>query len=205
MSDEPNEKNCSEPTTQPEAKTRKTERTRTLTEKGKELQEDKLKALKHRYKVVYEKWRYEARLSKVILTDTATENELTELIDNVNITCRNVQAIYNEICQIQAPDPDMRCKVDACTSLSDFIVKRAEKWLEGHAEEDKEPWPDVGSCLESEGSKSKSKSQGSNCNSVLSSTQSVKRVEAAADAAASQEILAVMEEQERQASALQKF
>lgn len=51
----------------------------------------------------------------------------------------------------------------------------------------------------------KSKSQGSNCNSVLSSAQSVKRVEAAADAAASQEIWAVMEEQESQASALQKL
>lgn len=59
--------------------------------------------------------------------------------------------------------------------------------------------------MESEGSKSRSKSQGSNCNSVLSSAQSVKRVEAAADAAASQEILAVMEEKERQASALQKL
>lgn len=129
MIDEPNQKNCSEPTTQPEARTRKSERTRTLTKKGKELQEDKLKALKRRYKVVYEKWRYEARLSKVILTDTAIESELTELIDNVNTACRNVQAIYNEIRQIQAPDPDMRCKVDACTSLSDFIVKRARCWI----------------------------------------------------------------------------
>lgn len=80
MSEEPNKKDCSEPTTQPEAKTRKSERTRTLTEKRKESQEDKLKAFKRRYKVVYEKWRYEARLSKVILTDTATESELTELI-----------------------------------------------------------------------------------------------------------------------------
>ncbi|KAK7888621.1 hypothetical protein WMY93_024181 [Mugilogobius chulae] len=195
---------ATEPDTEVETTIRKSERTRTLTEKGKELQEDKLKALKRRYKVVYEKWRYEARLSKVILTDTATESELKELLDNVKRTCQNVQSIYDEIRQIEAPDSDMRRKVDACTSLSDFIVKKAERWLEGNTEGDKEAWPDVGSCLESEGSKSKSKSQESS-STVLSHAQSIKRVEAAADAAASQEILAVLEEQEKQASKLQKL
>ena len=48
---------------------RRSERCRTLTERGKELQEEKLKSVKRRYRITYEKWRYHARLAKEILTD----------------------------------------------------------------------------------------------------------------------------------------
>ena len=40
---------------------RRSERRRTLTEKGKELQEEKVKSVKCRYRITYEKWRYHAR------------------------------------------------------------------------------------------------------------------------------------------------
>lgn len=108
---------------------RKSERVRTLTERGKELQEKKLKGLQHRYAVVFEKWRYEARLRKVILRNEVSEIELNELINNVNVACKDIQTIYEQIRQIQTPDADERRKVDACTSLSSFIVRRAEKHL----------------------------------------------------------------------------
>ena len=48
---------------------RRSERRRTLTEKGKEKKEEKLKSVKRRYRITYEKWRYHARLAKEILTD----------------------------------------------------------------------------------------------------------------------------------------
>uniref|UniRef100_A0A3Q2V7Z7 Uncharacterized protein n=1 Tax=Haplochromis burtoni TaxID=8153 RepID=A0A3Q2V7Z7_HAPBU len=89
---------------------RKSERVRTLTEKGKELQEKKLKGLQHRYTAVFEKWRYEARLSKVILRNEVSESELNELINNVNVARKDVQTIYEQIRQIQTPDADERRK-----------------------------------------------------------------------------------------------
>ncbi|KAL4008603.1 hypothetical protein ACER0C_002455 [Sarotherodon galilaeus] len=185
---------------------RKSERVRTLTEKGKELQEKKLKGLQHRYAVVFEKWRYEARLSKVILRNEVSESELNELINNVNVACKDVQTIYEQIRQIQTPDADERRKVDACTSLSSFIVRRAEKHLQGDlADGDEEPWPDVGSCLGSESTKSRSKSRRSKSSSSQSYSQTIKRIEAEAEAAACQEVLAVMEDQEREAAELQKL
>ncbi|XP_039904599.1 uncharacterized protein LOC120744346 [Simochromis diagramma] len=185
---------------------RKSERVRTLTEKGKELQETKLKGLQHRYAVVFEKWRYEARLSKVILRNEVSESELNELINNVNVACKDVQTIYEQIRQIQTPDADERRKVDACTSLSSFIVRRAEKHLQGDlADGDEEPWPDVGSCLGSESTKSRSKSRRSKSGSSQSYSQTIKRIEAEAEAAACQEILAVMEDQEREAAELKRL
>ncbi|XP_014852373.1 PREDICTED: inner centromere protein-like [Poecilia mexicana] len=55
------EENDAEQISEPQT-VRRSERVRTLTEKGKELQEEKLKTLQHRYAVGFEKWRYEARL-----------------------------------------------------------------------------------------------------------------------------------------------
>ncbi|XP_032411399.1 uncharacterized protein LOC116714770 isoform X2 [Xiphophorus hellerii] len=197
------EENDTEQISEPQT-VRRSERVRTLTEKGKELQEEKLKTLQHRYAVGFEKWRYEARLSKVKLRKEASDSELKELINNVNITCRDMQTIYEEIRQMQTPDADARRKVDACTSLSAFIVRRAEKQLQGHfAEGDEEPWPDFGSCLGSESTTSRSKSRRSKSSSE--SSQTTKRLEAEAEAAASQEILAVMEEQEKETIELQKL
>ena len=182
---------------------RKSERARTLTEKGKEFQEEKLKGLQHRYAVVFEKWRYEARLSKVMLRKEASESELNELIYNINVTCKDVQAVYEQIRQIDTPNADTRRKVDACSSLSAFIIKQAQKYLKG--QEDEEPWPDFGSCLGSESSKSRSKSQMSKSSSSQCRSQTAKKVEAEAEAAASKEVLAVMEEQEKEAAELQKL
>ncbi|XP_028316746.1 uncharacterized protein LOC114471941 [Gouania willdenowi] len=185
---------------------RKSERIRTLTEKGKELHEEKLKNLQRRYKIVYEKWRYHARIGKEILRDEASEDELKDLIENVENSCSDVQNIYEELRQIQTPDPDMRRRVDLCMSLSAFIVKRARSQVKGHtSDEQEEAWPDLGSILNSTGSLSMPPSHRSQCGSNHSSIQSIKRNEAAAEAAASQEVLAVLEEQDKEAAEIQKL
>nr|XP_021322660.1 uncharacterized protein LOC108179640 [Danio rerio] len=192
---------------QPEAtELRRSERARTLTEKGKELQEAKLKGLKRQYRIVYEKWRYYARLSKEIFSDEASQEELNELIHNIESSCSNVKAIYEELRQVQIPEQDLRRRIDVCISLSGFIVKRAQMHLEGHASDEiEEPWPDVGSVLDSTSSLSRPLSHQTKCSSTHSSIHSGKRNEAVAEAAACQEVLAVLEEQDREVSELQRL
>ena len=101
---------------------RRSERRRTLTEKGKELQEERLKSVKRRYRITYEKWRYHARLAKEILTDEASKDELNQLIENIQNTCSEVKVIYEELRRIQTPEQDLRRRVDKCVELSGFIT-----------------------------------------------------------------------------------
>lgn len=158
---------------------RRSERTRTLTEKGKELQEEKLKSVQRRYRIIHEKWKYHARIGKELFSDTASEEELNELTDNIKETCSDVQAIYEELRRMQTPEPSLRRRVDLCISLSRFIIQMAERQLKGYtADQEDEPWPDVGSILDSTGSLSKSPSRHSKCRSTRSSIHSVKRNEA---------------------------
>lgn len=171
---------------QPEAKnagaaeetqgSRRSERTRTLTEKGKEFQEERLKDIQRKYRLAYEKWRYNARLSKEILKYDATEEELKELMENIKSTCTDVKNIYEELRRIQTPESDLQRRVDTCVSLSGFIIQRAERQLEGHtADEEDEPWPDVGSILDSNASLSNPPSQRTRFGSTHSSIRSAKR------------------------------
>ncbi|XP_049331632.1 uncharacterized protein LOC125799291 [Astyanax mexicanus] len=183
---------------------RRSERTRTLTEKGKELKEEQLKTVQRRYRMIFEKWKYYARISKEILTDEASEEELSELIENIKGTCSDVKVVYEDIRRVQTPETDLRRKVDACIALSEFIVRKAGRLIEGHTTEE-ESWPDVGSILDSTGSISRPLSHQSKFGSAHSSIHSVKRKEAVAEAAASKEVLAVLDEQEREVMELQKL
>lgn len=54
---------------------------------------------------------------------------------------------------MQTRESDLRRRVNTCISLSVFIIQKAERQLKGHtADEEEEPWPDVGSVLDSTGS-----------------------------------------------------
>lgn len=133
------------------------------------------------------------------MSDEASQDELKEVIDNIESTCSEVKIIYEVLRRVQTPEPDLRRKVDTCLSLSGFIIQKAHRQLKGHAADmEEEPWPDVGSILDSTGSLSRPPSHQSRCGSTHSSIHSVKRNEAAAGAAASQEVLAVFEEQEKE-------
>ncbi|KAM7380993.1 hypothetical protein PAMP_004254 [Pampus punctatissimus] len=181
---------------------RRSERVRTLTEKGRELEEEKQRTLQRRFKIIYEKWRYHARVSKETLSYTASEDDLKELIDGIKDTCSEVKAIYEELRRAQSPEPDVRQRVDTCVSLSDHIILRAERQLSGHSEEE-EPWPDYGSVLNS--TSSRSRSHQSKYSFASSSILSVKRNEAIAEAAAAQEVLAVLDEQDKETTELQRL
>jgi len=88
-----------------------------------------------------------------------------------------------------------------CVSLSDHIIFRVQRQLSGHSEEEEEePWPDHGSILNSTSSQSRSKHSFASSNIL-----SVKTNEAIAEAAAAQEILAVLDEQEKETTELQRL
>lgn len=93
---------------------RRSETVKTLTEKGKELQEERLKSVQRRYKILYEKWRCQARMSKEILKYEASAEDLTELIDNIKRTSSNVLTIYEELRQMQTPAPDLVFHASSC-------------------------------------------------------------------------------------------
>ena len=140
------------------------------------------------------------------MTDEASKDELNQLIENIQNTCSEVKVIYEELRRIQTPEQDLRRRVDKCVELSGFITQRADRQLKGLTTDDEEePWPDVGSTLDSTGSTSKPMSYRSKCGSATSSSIAVRRNEAAAEAAASQEILAVLEEQEKEETELQRL
>ena len=87
--------------------------------------------------------------------------------------------------------------------FQDSLHKRHRQLKGLTTDDEEEPWPDVGSILDSTGSMSKPMSYRSKCGSANSSSIAVRRNEAAAEAAASQEILAGLEEQEREETELQ--
>lgn len=202
---EPPTQSAANPETEKEAPgLRKSERSRTLTEKGKEMQEETIKRVRRRYKIIYEKWKYHARIGKEILADEASKSELKELIGNMESACSDMTTIYDELRRLQVPEADLRRRVDTCVSLSAFMIKRANEQLKGHTSDQSiEPWPDVVSILDSASSSLRSPSH--KCGSVHSSIQSLKRKEAEAEAAASKEVLAVLDEQEKEVTELQRL
>ena len=183
---------------------RRSKRTRTLTEKGKELQEENSKGVHRRYRLAYEKWKCNAKLAKEWLSDEISDEELNKLIDDLQSTCTDVKTTYEELRQIQAPDADVRRKVDACVAMSEFMIKRAQQLIDGDAALNEEQWPDVGSILNSSSPSLKSLYLRSEHN-THSSNHSVKRDEAVAEAAAAKEVLSVLEEQDKEVTELQRL
>nr|XP_061819695.1 uncharacterized protein LOC133608465 [Nerophis lumbriciformis] len=183
---------------------RRSGRTRTLTEKGKGLQEEKLKGVHRRYKLAYEKWKYNAKVAKELMSDEISEEELNKSMDHLQATCADVKAVYEEFCQMQAPDADVRRKVDACVSMSEFMIKRAQQLIEGDAAVNEEQWPDIGSILNSSIPSLKSLYLRSEHNTHLSNL-SVKRDDAVAEAAAAKEVLSVLKEQDKEVTELQRL
>ena len=73
---------------------RRSQRDRIPTEKGRELQEERLNNLQRRYRMTFERWKYHSRISKETLSDpSASEDELKEVIQNMTKTSSEVTAV----------------------------------------------------------------------------------------------------------------
>lgn len=116
----------------------------------------------------------------------------------------DVQRVYEDLRRVSTPDQDTRRSVDLCVQVSDFIVAKATAYLDGKRPHENEPdWPEAGSLWNSTKSKFDSVTSILKGASEHTNASSIKRQEAAADAAASQAVLKVLEEQQREQMELQ--
>ena len=110
-------------------------------------------------------------------------------------------ANYEELRRVQISEPDVHRRVNTCISLSDHIIQRAARHLTDYPkQEEAEPWPDFGLILDS--TISLSKSHKSKYSSVSSSIVSVKKKNETVGEATATQVLAVLDEQDKEASEL---
>ena len=186
---------------------RHSERTRTLTEKGKAMQEDKIKTLKQRFNYTYNKWGTHVKISKKALsqiTEAFSECLMQDILRDVKGLSGDVHHVYEDLRRVSTPDQDTRRRVDICTQVSDFIVAKVTAYLDGkHPHEDEPDWPVAGSLWNSTLSELDSVTSFLKGPSERSNASSIKHQEAVAEAAASQAVLKVLEEQQREQLELQ--
>nr|XP_054606831.1 uncharacterized protein LOC129166991 [Nothobranchius furzeri] len=203
------DEDSAEPLREEEQLLRRGARQRTLTEKGKALQEEKIKALTQRFNYIYKKWKAHVKFfkhSSKQSSEPLSEGLLNDILGEVKGLCADIQRVYEDLRKLSTPDQETRRRVDLCVEISNFILSKASRHLEGQAQEEEQVWPEAGSFW------STSKSETESITSVMKSatsehskTSSVKRQEAAADAAASQAVLKVLKEQEREQLELQRL
>lgn len=154
------------------------------------MQDEKVIGIQQRFDYIFEKWRTRAKSSKQPLSQSEplSEDLLHDIMSDVSGLSADVQRAYNELRQLTPPDQETRRKVDICVQISKFILSKSTSYMDGKAAEEEQDWPDVGSLFQSTLCKSHT--------SEHSSKSSVRHQEAAAEAAASQAVLKVLEEQE---------
>ena len=182
---------------------RRSERSRTLTEKGRGMQEEKIKALQDKFRYMYGRWRNHVKYSKKTLseaTDRVSDDMLNHVICEVHGLSADVQCVYNELRTIETPDQETHQKVDLCVHVSQFIIDRASRQLGRLTPGEEDDWPEAGSLFNSSISSFISDSRRT---SLHTSGSTERRQEAAADAAASQAVLKVSQEQEREQRVIQ--
>lgn len=182
---------------------RRSQRVKTLTEKGREMQDERIKGLQQRFNYNYEKWRTRAKASKLPLSQTESLNKdiLEDIIGDVRGLCADVTKVYEELRKLTPPDQESRRRVDLCVEISGFLVNKATSRLEGKEEQD---WPEAGSLFQTVSNKSSSFNTTKNSNEH-SHRSSIKRQEAAAEAAASQAVLKILEEQETEQQEIERL
>nr|XP_046179278.1 uncharacterized protein LOC124010653 [Oncorhynchus gorbuscha] len=199
---------------------RKGERVRRLTEKGRELRDERWRQLEHRFRVSYEKWKALVKEAKLSLTGCCSEDLLEDLLNKISHTSTELNLVYVNLRQIDIPDNDIRRRVDTCEAVTMSIIKTVRCHLKGREEGQSNQielhWKDSNSLCMSElshksslnyqpSSASSQSQSNSKVNSRRSSVSSVKRQEAAAEVAANQAALEVMVKQERQLEELQRL
>ncbi|KAK7925240.1 hypothetical protein WMY93_007550 [Mugilogobius chulae] len=202
-----------EPTTSKtdqEESVRKSQRVKKFTEKGKALHEERVNKLQARFKVSYEKWKIAAKQGKRALEEPVSA-KLYDIIVQVKHISAEVKQAYDELRSHEPPDADTRRRVDTCDAVSQKIITQARENLAAEKQEKEAPersvhYSDAGSAFNStssQSSKHSSSNHTSSKHSSHSSKMSVKRQEAAAELAATEATLKIMEEMESERKALE--
>jgi len=185
------------------AGSRRSERDRKLTEKGKELQKEKMKGLSLRFDSIYERWKVLTKVTKKSVIKQDPSDILQEHIKGIQREESELNSVYDEFRKIDSPAHDMRRKLDRCASITRIVIQNAQSQIQGNEEEI--IWPDASSVFVSSTSSVSFQSNNSKSNSIHSSVSSSKRQEAAAEYAHTQAVLKIMVEQESHQAELQRL
>ncbi|KAJ8342594.1 hypothetical protein SKAU_G00325220 [Synaphobranchus kaupii] len=187
---------------------RKSQRTRRLTEKGQELHDGKSKRLQHRFTITYDKWKANAKEAKKALSGPLSSEILQDLMTKIRCASTDVKQAYEDLRRHNAPDGETRRRVDTCDAVSTQILEYAwnhleEKYNGQDSHKEQAYWTETGSVFLSAASqRSSSSSQSRRSASSLSirsrrsSLSSARKQEAAAELAATQATLTVLQEME---------
>ena len=197
---------CADNAPQP-ADLRRSERTRTLTEKGQALLDDNLNNLNVNFNKMYARWKYHIKGLK----RSIKSNDLSDLVDEIVNTIKTIQVdidnTYLKIRDISSPEPDIRRMNDTCQALTRIATENARHFLSGD-DLDLISWPSAESVFDSTESSvsaksrtSKTSSKGSNQSSNLSLNAKL----AAAEVAATQEVIKIMDAQHQQEQEIQRL
>ena len=170
--------------------TRKTGRTRKLTEKGKALLDDKLKNLNVSLVKMYRRWKHHINgLKRSIKNNDA--DLIDEIANAINTIQVDIDKTYLKIRAISSPEPDVRRMNDTCQAFTRIANIKVQHFRSGYVSEDVS-WPDAKSVFDSTVSSvssaqtamSKDSSKASRHSSILS----LNAKQAAAEVVATQEV-----------------
>ncbi|XP_026063117.1 uncharacterized protein LOC113046489 [Carassius auratus] len=187
---------------------RRSQRARTLTEKGKTLQDARLNDLKRSFEQKYRRWKYHINGLKRAIKNNDDAELICEVVSTINATQSEVDHIYGDIRSITSPEPEIRRKNDTCLAITSTANEKSQRFLNGDPKDI--PWPDsdsvfeatVSSIISANSSKSKSVSKMSS-QSYSDSLQ--KRQEAAAEVASTQEVIKIMKTQHQHEEEIRKL
>ncbi|KAG1929509.1 hypothetical protein F2P79_022940 [Pimephales promelas] len=187
---------------------RRSQRVRTLTEKGKTLLDARLKDLERSFDQKYKRWKYHINGLKRAIKNNDDAELICEVVSTINTIQSEVDHIYDDIRSITSPEPEIRRKNDTCLAITSIANEKSQSFLNGDPKEI--PWPDsdsvfeatVSSVISATSSKSRSVSKLSS-RSYSDSLQ--RRQEAAAEVAATQEVIKIMKTQHQHEEEIRKL
>ncbi|XP_023204623.1 uncharacterized protein LOC111611627 [Xiphophorus maculatus] len=201
---------------EPEEEPRRSQRTRKLTERAQELHDTKSKKLQDRFTNTYDKWKVTAKQAKRVINGTPSSDVVQELMSKISCASADVKHSYEELRKCVLPGNEIRRRVDTCDAVSEIILKNASTYLHNKEDCDDQTkdvvWPESGSVFlssvsntTSKGSRSLNSASSSSMKSKQSSLSSIRRQEAAAELAATQAALKVLQKIESEQQELENL
>lgn len=185
-------------------------RKRTLTEKGQELHNEKLKKLQRKFDKTYEKWKVLAKVARKALALPSTSHALHQHQIKIHTADTEVKERYEDFRKHSVPDTDTCRRADTCDAVSRQLIE----WLNVMLQEDPDqhlptvqaPWGKPGSVFScKEDQVSMLSRPGSGCVSRCSSQSSTRKQEAEAELAATKATLKVLAEMEQEEKELERL
>ncbi len=110
---------------------RRSERTKTPTEKMLAYQKEEVSKKEKRLTSLYEQWKTQVREAREKLKSDITEAQLSSLVDILEKGRDDIMKLYTEIRALVTPTADLRRRIDACEAVTRDIVKIIYERLSG--------------------------------------------------------------------------